>query len=75
MSDHVDEPEMPVAVRVEEPIDEEQFDDVDEQDQVPPELTPISYFGADFDVYGLVRRFNQNSIIVPTFDGSSQCRV
>ena len=51
-----------------EPRDE--IEDIDEQDSVPAELTPVSYFGADFDVHGLVRRYNQGAIIVPTFDPS-----
>lgn len=51
-----------------EPNDE--IEDIDEQDAVPTELAPISYFGADFDVHGLVRRYNQGAIVVPTFDPS-----
>ena len=29
---------------------------------------PISYFGTDFDVHGLVRRLNEGDIVVPNFD-------
>lgn len=52
------------------PESPDEFEDIDEQDSVPIELTPVSYFGADFDVHGLVRRYNQGAIIVPTFDPS-----
>ncbi|MFI9384204.1 DUF262 domain-containing protein [Kutzneria sp. NPDC052558] len=31
-------------------------------------LEPISYFGTDFDVHGLVRRLNLGEVIVPNFD-------
>jgi hypothetical protein len=45
-------------------IDEEDL----AQEQAIPELEPLSYFGTDFDVHGLVRRLNENDIVVPTFD-------
>lgn len=51
-------------------VADDEIEDIDEQDAVPTELAPISYFGADFDVHGLVRRYNQGAIIVPTFDPS-----
>jgi hypothetical protein len=34
-------------------------------------VTPISYFGTEFDVHGLVRRYNEKSIVVPNFDPSA----
>jgi hypothetical protein len=45
-------------------------DDVidDESQEVIPELEPLSYFGTDFDVHGLVRRLRTNDIVVPSFD-------
>lgn len=45
-------------------------DDVDEQDAVSPSAVPVSYFGTEFDVHGLVRRYNDGAIIVPSFDPS-----
>lgn len=48
------------------------YDVIDEEDLLPeqviPELEPLSYFGTDFDVHGLVRRLNENDIVVPSFD-------
>ena len=44
-------------------------DSLDEESQETiPELEPLTYFGTDFDVHGLVRRLNTNDIIVPRFD-------
>jgi hypothetical protein len=40
----------------------------EESQEVIPELEPLSYFGTDFDVHGLVRRLNAGDIIVPRFD-------
>ncbi|MFI7594582.1 DUF262 domain-containing protein [Micromonospora sp. NPDC049359] len=40
----------------------------DDQDTPIPDLEPISYFGTDFDVHGLVRRLNNRDIVVPNFD-------
>lgn len=45
-----------------------EVDDVDESDEVASTSAPISYFGTEFDIHGLVRRFNEHSIVVPTFD-------
>jgi len=46
-----------------------QEDSLDEESQETiPELEPLSYFGTDFDVHGLVRRLNAGDIIVPSFD-------
>lgn len=42
--------------------------DVDEKAETFPEPQPISYFGADFDVVGLVRRLDAGDIVIPTFD-------
>ncbi|WP_028707694.1 DUF262 domain-containing protein [Propionicicella superfundia] len=45
-----------------------EVDDVDESDEVASKAVPISYFGTEFDIHGLVRRYNERSIVVPTFD-------
>nr|WP_255525369.1 DUF262 domain-containing protein [Mycolicibacterium sp. BK634] len=45
-----------------------EVDDVDETDAVAPSASPVVYFGTEFDVHGLVRRYNQRAIVVPTFD-------
>jgi hypothetical protein len=58
--------EKDAATEVDE-LDDEQTQD-DEQDTVIPELEPLSYFGTDFDVHGLVRRLNTGDIVVPNFD-------
>ncbi|WP_037601044.1 DUF262 domain-containing protein [Streptacidiphilus rugosus] len=44
--------------------------DLDEEDRdlAISGLEPLSYFGTDFDVHGLVRRLNQEDIVVPNFD-------
>ncbi|HEY5286047.1 MAG TPA: DUF262 domain-containing protein [Solirubrobacteraceae bacterium] len=42
--------------------------DVNERAEAIAEAQPISYFGSDFDVHGLVRRLGQDDIIVPAFD-------
>lgn len=47
-------------------------DDVDETDSVSPQANPISYFGTEFDAHGLVRRFNEKAIVVPTFDPTEE---
>lgn len=49
---------------------QEQVIDVDESDDPISELEPLSYFGTDFDVHGLVRRLNTRDIVVPNFDPS-----
>jgi hypothetical protein len=46
------------------------IDDVDESESVSTVAAPVSYFGTEFDVHGLVRRYNEGSIIVPSFDPS-----
>jgi hypothetical protein len=59
-----------------DPVDDEapltasdQEDSLEEESQETiPELEPLSYFGTDFDVHGLVRRLNAKDIIVPRFD-------
>ena len=40
----------------------------EDRDAAVPELEPVSYFGTDFDVHGLVRRLNTAGIVVPNFD-------
>lgn len=49
-------------------VDQEEASNDEESQEVIPELEPLSYFGTDFDVHGLVRRLNQNDIVVPSFD-------
>jgi Protein of unknown function DUF262 len=44
-------------------------DSADEESlETIPELEPLTYFGTDFDVHGLVRRLNAKHIVVPSFD-------
>jgi hypothetical protein len=40
----------------------------DELDAAARTATPLTYFGTEFDIHGLVRRFNAGAIIVPAFD-------
>jgi hypothetical protein len=42
--------------------------DLEERAEAFPDAQPISYFGTDFDVHGLVRRLNQAEIVIPSFD-------
>ncbi len=42
--------------------------DVDESESAARNTAPLTYFGTEFDVHGLVRRFNNKAIIVPAFD-------
>ncbi|MCT1394389.1 MULTISPECIES: DUF262 domain-containing protein [Microbacterium] len=42
--------------------------DVDESESVARNTAQLTYFGTEFDVHGLVRRFNNEAIIVPAFD-------
>lgn len=55
-----------------EPLEEALTDDdADERDELAESFAsaePISYFGTDFDVHGLVRRLNEGDIVVPNFD-------
>lgn len=49
----------------ESPRDPQQDDTFEQESQeVIPELQPLSYFGTDFDVEGLVRRLNRGDIVV-----------
>jgi len=52
--------------------DDEVIDDVDESDDAARSVEPVTYFGTEFDVHGLVRRFNSKAIVVPTFDPSGE---
>jgi hypothetical protein len=47
---------------------EEDLEDVNESAEALTTGAPLTYFGTDFDVHGLVRRLNQGEIIVPNFD-------
>lgn len=51
-----------------EAADSEVISESDEPDTPLRALEPLSYFGTDFDVHGLVRRLNSGDIIVPNFD-------
>lgn len=42
--------------------------DLEERAEAFPDTQPVSYFGTDFDVDGLVRRLNRSDIIIPNFD-------
>jgi Protein of unknown function DUF262 len=42
-------------------------EEIEEQEEAEPEVTPISYSGTDFDAEGLVRRLNRGDIVVPNF--------
>lgn len=48
----------------------EQEERLDEEERAEafPDAQPISYFGTDFDVHGLVRRLNRSDIVIPSFD-------
>jgi hypothetical protein len=52
----------------EELLREEAVEDINESAEPLEIETPLSYFGTDFDVHGLVRRFNDGEVIVPNFD-------
>jgi hypothetical protein len=47
---------------------EEDVEDVNEGAEALASSAPLTYFGTDFDVHGLVRRLNDGEIIVPNFD-------
>lgn len=49
-------------------MDEEDQQLLEELAEPFPESQPISYFGSDFDVHGLVRRLNAGDVVVPSFD-------
>ncbi len=53
-------------------LDVTEVDDVDESDEVASSAAPVSYFGTEFDIHGLVRRYNERSIVVPTFDPTEE---
>lgn len=42
-------------------------DEVEELYEVDQEIEPVSYWGSDFDVEGLVRRLDRDDIAIPTF--------
>jgi hypothetical protein len=52
----------------EELLREESLEDINESAESLEIEAPLSYFGTDFDVHGLVRRLNEGEIIVPSFD-------
>jgi hypothetical protein len=67
---------MPIEVDTEEAITDEAAGagetvtvfDVNERAESVADAEPISYYGSDFDVHGLVRRLKEGDIIVPNFD-------
>jgi hypothetical protein len=44
---------------------EESVEDLVESAEALTTRAPLSYFGTDFDVHGLVRRLNEKEILVP----------
>lgn len=49
-------------------IDVDDVLDVDESESAARNTASLTYFGTEFDVHGLVRRYNNQAIIVPAFD-------
>jgi Protein of unknown function DUF262 len=47
---------------------EESVEDLNESAEALLVAAPLSYFGTDFDIHGLVRRLNEGEILVPSFD-------
>jgi hypothetical protein len=56
-------------------VDEEGIVDIDERAEVVPDLEPLSYYGTDFDVHGLVRRLNERDVLVPNFDPAPESEL
>jgi hypothetical protein len=52
---------------IEDNITEDTVIEDDSQDETIPFKYSISYYGADFDVHGLVRRINSGDIHIPSF--------
>jgi len=52
--------------------DDEDQDAVDDEAEPLRQVEPITYFGTDFDVHGLVRRLKQNDIKIPSFDPATR---
>lgn len=48
--------------------DAEPVFDIDESALAAPQRGTVTYFGTDFDVFGLVRRLDLGDIVVPSFD-------
>lgn len=53
------------GLEIEDALD---IDSEDELAEAMKELEPLTYFGTDFDVHGLVRRLNEGDVVVPSFD-------
>lgn len=49
-------------------VDDGHVLDIVEEDEVLPYTYSITAYGADLDVAGLVRRLNEDDIVIPTFD-------
>jgi hypothetical protein len=56
----------------EEALKEEGVIDVDEKAEAFASAQAVSYFGADFDVQGLVRRLDSGDIVIPSFDPATE---
>ena len=61
------------ATEPQEPLAEVD-DDADDPEGFP-EIESLSYFGTDFDVHGLVRRLNEEDIVVPSFDPQPDAKI
>lgn len=63
---------MPDAVSMGDDVDQTEVTDPEQDEEVilaPPSAEgSLRYFGVDFDVEGLVRRFDRKELIVPRFD-------
>ena len=60
------EPEQTDAVEL--VVEEDGVLDIEERAEAFQDTIPISYFGTDFDVHGLVRRLNDGEILIPSFE-------
>ncbi len=65
------EPELPGSTRIEE--EDEQL--LEELAEPFAESEPISFFGSDFDVHGLVRRLIAGDVVVPSFDPPPEASI
>ena len=62
-----DFPPDPGEAEVTEREDDEHVVDVDSEQEVMPVTYEITSYGADYPVDGLVKRLNQNDIVIPSF--------
>jgi hypothetical protein len=66
-----DSPPWPADRDVPSDLDQVLLDD-DSINESDPDPEPVSYLGSDFDVDGLVRRFERGDIIIPSFGADDQ---